>query len=61
MTEEEVKKKIYQKIVKIGIYRRDAERLCGQELASSMYEEDLDFYSTILSLLKTENHEFEHH
>ena len=55
MTKKRVLLRIREKLAKLHTYNDTARKLWGLEIAKEMYDEDLDFLSSLLVLLGPSN------
>ena len=54
MTKKEIIKRLQSKLIKIGVYKRDAEVRYGTSIAKELFEDDIDFISSTILLLTEE-------
>ena len=52
MTKEKVIRRVREKLAKVQVYNYEALRTWGPGIASEMFQEDLDFLSSLLLLLE---------
>ena len=51
MTKKQVMIRIQEKLVKLHTYNFEANKLYGKEIAKELFKTDLEFYTTLISLI----------
>lgn len=51
MTRKQVKQRLMEKLVKVQVYRSEAQKTWGRAIADEMFHADLDFLSSVIYLI----------